>query len=70
MNRFENFTASEQITLELGLQEWAEYIAGNIEKFPHCPDVPNWNKALLRATRLQNEILSLWAEKRRSLESA
>lgn len=66
MSRWDKFSSSEQIIIELGLQEWAEYVAGLIEKFPKCPDCENWRSTIKKTTDLQNELLGLWAEKRRS----
>lgn len=66
MSRWDKFSSSEQIIIELGLQEWAEYVAGLLEKYPNCPDCESWRVTVKRTTELQNELLALWAEKRRS----
>ena len=66
MSRWENFTQGEQICIEIGLQEWYDYLQGLIEKFPKCPDRESWEQKRKMCTRLQNDIISHWAEKRRS----
>lgn len=66
MKRWENFTTGEQLTIEIGLQHWYDYLQGLIEKFPKCPDMEDWQFRKKMVLRLQNDILEHWAEKRRS----
>lgn len=66
MSRWEKFTSGEQICIEISLQEWYDYLTGLIEKFPLCPDLESWEHKRKMCVRLQNDIMSHWAEKRRS----
>lgn len=66
MSRWEKFTQGEQICIEIGLQEWYDYLTSLIEKYPLCPDCEHWRDKRRMCIRLQNDIAAHWATKIRS----